>query len=138
MHPLFICRYSFFKLSFNYLSQFHWARCWWSELYHITFSIYDEFCEIPRNHLCLSSLSIIQLTISSQISKNWIWICTVYFGFGEYWEIGIKILLDKLFDFRFGTTLLIEELVAWECQNFKTATFQIIMQFHHLLIIGGS
>ena len=70
--------------------------------------------------------------------KERVSVLSVDFDFAENRETGIEVLFHKLFDFCFGSALLAEELVAGECQDFKTFAGQLIVHLHHFLVVGGS
>lgn len=84
------------------------------------------------------SFWIIKLTIIPQICEDWIWIWSIDFCFGKYFEISVEILLDEFLNLSFASTFLVEELIAWKCQNLEATATQLIMQFDHFLVVRRS
>jgi len=71
----------------------------------------------------------------SKVTKDRAGICSINIAFGEYIEISIEVVLDEFLDFRLSATFLVEEFIAWEGKNFKTFAAELVMHFHHLLIV---
>jgi hypothetical protein len=67
--------------------------------------------------------------VGSQIFEDWIGAIAIDVNFLHHWEVDIVLLLE-IFDFLASSLLLVEELIAWICNDFKTLTFVVSVKIN--------
>jgi hypothetical protein len=72
--------------------------------------------------------------VETQKLVNWACVCSVYLNLAEHLPAG-TVAFSKLFNFSFGSWLLIAELVAGKSKNFETFVSKLLVDGDHLLVV---
>ena len=97
---------------------------------YLSVAIHKELCKAPRNLLRLFLIFIEKLGVLTKIAIDIAGVRSIHFGFREKWELSTIKLSCKSFDFLVCSRLLVHELVAGECKNFKALISVFFMQLN--------
>ena len=64
-------------------------------------------------------------------------IFTIYFNLLEYREVCVEVFLHEFFNACFIFIFLIKKLIAGEGKDFKALALEVIVHFHHTLVVCG-
>ena len=59
----------------------------------------------------------------------------IHVNLREHREGSIVLAPSKLFDFRFGSRLLVTELIAGEGEDFETLVLELLMELNHFFVV---
>jgi hypothetical protein len=108
------------------------------ELDDLALRVDEKLGEVPGDDLGCLGDGIIEGAVVAQVGENRVSVLSIYLHLLHDREASLEVVLDEGVNLLRGATLLSEELVARESQDFKATAAQLLMNPHHLLVVVRS